>query len=361
MKIKISNYQRLIDIELNLKPGINLISGNSNNGKSSTIRAIRDFIFNKISNDKIRHGEKELSIAIDNAEATRTSKGTVYNIAGEKFEKVGKTILPEIVDKFNITELKINGVAIKPNFSFQMDKPFLFDKTPGQRNDLIIGTKNDKYLKTLKNIKSEQQELSKVTKKVLEEVIDTLTKKNLETEKQIKKLEGVEELEQQILKYQEEKQILDKYFKLTECLVKTKELNSKLDTLNKNLNSFKDIDEKIQNLKEQANKLAGLNNLVEKYKESSSKFKRYKIKMEELEKNISIAKNIEESINNVKSSKEKYDKLYQLYNDARRNHLTAKNHKENLESIISDLNKTQKEFSEFKEEIKVCPLCGGNL
>ena len=128
MKIKIKNYQRLEDVDIELKTGLNVVTGGSNNGKSSTIRAIRDFIFNKFSNDKIRHGEKDVLVKIDDTTAERTKSGTKYNVNGKELIKVGRNSLDEVYEEFKIGEIEVNGISIKPNFWFQMDKPFLFDK-----------------------------------------------------------------------------------------------------------------------------------------------------------------------------------------------------------------------------------------
>lgn len=362
-KIKIKNYQRLEDIEIELDYGINLISGSSNNGKSSVIRAVRDLIFNKVSKDKIRHGQNSVMIEIDNAIVTRDKKGTIYTIDEEKLEKVGRNILPEIKDKFNIDEFEINGVTIKPNFWFQMDKPFLMDKSSSQKNDLLIGTKNDKYLKALKSINTEYMNLRRITKKSLEDVIDTLKKNNINKENKIKNYEGIEILIDKINSFEKK---YEKYNKMVYLLNQLKTINEEKKLIKIKLEYLKNIDtEKIHIINDKYNtSLDNMNSIYSLYKE-------YKTSID----NIIEIGNKKYKIHELLINKDKIETLFKRHDVLSNDYMLLEKwmleynqsyEKANNILLISktrafDLDKLRKEFDEFKKKINVCPLCGNKL
>jgi exonuclease SbcC len=56
MHVFIKDYQILKNIELDFKPGLNVITGPSNNGKSSIIKAIKAAIYTETGSTPIRFG-----------------------------------------------------------------------------------------------------------------------------------------------------------------------------------------------------------------------------------------------------------------------------------------------------------------
>lgn len=363
MLVKIKNYQRLEDVTLDLKPGINLISGNSNNGKSSTIRAVRDFVFNKATKDKIRHGEKEMSVTLDNATLNRNSKGTTYTIDGKTFEKVGKNPLNEVVDLFNIKELTVNGVTIKPNFWFQMDKPFLIDKTAGQKHDLIIGAKNDKYLKALKDIKSEISNLTKIEKVSLEKVIDTLKKKNLETNTKLSKLEGIDELVEKAIKVEKGKNFIEKNVSLTKSII---ELNKNIKVLKINLEqinnlSYKTILDKHSSLENMLFELDNATMTYNKYKLLKYEIENSEKKLNKLNPLYNKSQEYFKRIEELKDQKSEFNKIELVNNILELIKQNIEDNEKEIKVIELELQNKKSEFNNFKKEIKICPLCGGTL
>ena len=365
MKIDIKNYQRLEDISIDLLPGINLVSGNSNNGKSSTIRAVRDFIFNKISKDKIRHGEKELEISIDNAKAIRNSKGVIYEIDGNKFEKVGRNILPEIKDKFNIDEVIINGISIRPNFWFQMDKPFLTDKTAGQKNDLLIGTKNDKYIACLKKIKAETTDLQKINKKYLEEYIDKTKQNILKNEERLSKLNGLElllskidSLEEKSNSFQEIVNFLNEIKRRNEILSKQKNYTNKIKNA---LDSSENLKKLFIEYQSKKDKMQEVYDIYKSQCNISSELEYTENKKELLARGLTFEVLLRElftDIHNKKLEEKELEYYFIQYEKLLKN-------EENIKKTLNENEKLLKtiknEFDSFKKEIGHCPLCGGEL
>ena len=65
MKVKINNYQIIKEAELEFKPGVTVIIGSSNNGKSSVIRAIESAINNKGGSDFINYDAESCEVTIE--------------------------------------------------------------------------------------------------------------------------------------------------------------------------------------------------------------------------------------------------------------------------------------------------------
>lgn len=365
MKINIKNYQRLENISIELLPGINLISGNSNNGKSSTIRAVRDFIFNKISKDKIRHGEKELEITIDDATAIRNNKGVIYEISGEKFEKVGRNILPEIKDKFNIDEVVINGIAIKPNFWFQMDKPFLNDKTSGQKNDLLIGTKNDKYIACLKKIKAETTDLQKINKKYIEEYIDKTKQNILKNEERLNKLDGLELLLSKINSFEEKSNSFQEIVNYFNEIKKRKEILNKQKEYTNKIKNVLNSSEKLNNLFiEYQNKKDKMQEIYDIYKSQydiNSELEYVENKKELLARGLTFETLLRELFTDIQNKKLEIKELEDYFTQYEKLLKNEENIKKTLNENEKLLKTIKNEFDSFKKEIGHCPLCGGKL
>ena len=140
--VDIKDFQSLKKAYIELTPGITVITGATNNGKSAIIRAIDSALFNLGDDAMVRGGQRYYGIKISNDSHTmlmaRDNVGknekTAYQFDdGTVQKKVGRGQLEEVSRMFNIREVKMNnGTKMKINFWYQNDKPFLMDKTAGQ-------------------------------------------------------------------------------------------------------------------------------------------------------------------------------------------------------------------------------------
>ena len=357
MKIKIKNYQRIENLEINLSPGINLITGNSNNGKSSTIRAIRDFMFNKFSNDKIRHGETKLEVTLDDVKSFRTKSGTTFDIKGELMEKVGRNPLEEVYEIFKISELDVNGVTIKPNFWFQMDKPFLFDKTAGQKHDLIIGSKNDKYLKALKSIKNNQNYLSKTETKSIKDSINLIKKQNLDMEIELGKLNGVDELFKEIEEFEKEKincqnviSIIGEIKKSRQSLVS---FQTTLDTIDSLLSEYDTYSKEFEDI----NKTIDILSKLEIYNKNRLDLDKAEEGLNSIEKILNSSEEVKVDVTSLISESETFNNIKNIATNYKNNNLSLRNIYVELGKLESELSTKISEVDEIKKELKYCPTC----
>ncbi len=142
-KIEINNFQSHKNTVLDFDKGVNVICGESDNGKSAVIRAIRWVVENypqgtdKINSTWNDDFKEALSVKLYTekgyVERIRDKKRNGYNICknGEKeivFDAIGKGVPKEVTDFLNVSDV---------NFQFQLDPPYLLSKTPGQASEYL--------------------------------------------------------------------------------------------------------------------------------------------------------------------------------------------------------------------------------
>lgn len=129
----IKNYQIIKKGELLIRPGITLITGPSNNGKSSIFKAYKQIVYNLSGNTYINQFANECELILDNDEYTieyrKTKTKSSYDI---------KVVNPETtlhIDKLGVNQLdKIKELTridkeLGYNFWDQLEKPFLLNRT----------------------------------------------------------------------------------------------------------------------------------------------------------------------------------------------------------------------------------------
>ena len=129
-KLRLSNFQAHKSSELEFCPGVNAITGESDEGKTSIIRALYWASQNKPSggdfiSDFSKRGECSSTIVVDGDEITRFKNKTKneYIVNGQAFKALGKSGVPdEVRNTLQLSEL---------NFQNQMDSPFLLSANCG--------------------------------------------------------------------------------------------------------------------------------------------------------------------------------------------------------------------------------------
>lgn len=191
-KINIKNYQALSDVDIKCEPGITAIVGQSNEGKSAVIRAVRDVVFNKCTDKKIRSGERYVNVTLSNdsnsvsfqRDGVGKSDKTTYIVnGGMPLQKVGVNQVPEVNEALNISEIVLSeDKKLRINFWFQGEKPFLTDLTSMALYSFFSVSSCEEFLKVLRTLKSDVSGLDK-QRNELTGTINTL--KTLNNEKQI--------------------------------------------------------------------------------------------------------------------------------------------------------------------------------
>lgn len=126
-KLYIRNFQKHGKIRITLDPKITVITGDTDKGKSSLIRALRWLVFNRPNSSSFfKHGTKHcrVSALFDGKKITRQKgKENTYAINKKKFKAIGGDVPEEVNSLLRITET---------NFQLQFDPLFWITDSPGQ-------------------------------------------------------------------------------------------------------------------------------------------------------------------------------------------------------------------------------------
>lgn len=127
-EIRYQNVQPHRQRRLAFEPGLNVIVGETDKGKSSLIRGLRWLALHESASGLITHGETVMKVGVRTPNGTiirfKDSKESGYKL-GEEYFKACKTDQPkEVQDLLLLSET---------NFQSQFDSMFLLAATPGQR------------------------------------------------------------------------------------------------------------------------------------------------------------------------------------------------------------------------------------
>lgn len=341
--IHIKNFQKHKDLKLEFTDGINVITGESDAGKSAVIRALRWVLENRPSGNKFKtkgtapSTSVNVDLVINDEEITRTKSTSKneYFFQGETFKAMGSDVPEPIISFTNVSSLNIQR---------QLDDHFLFQypdsKVSKMINDvsgmeevvLALEETNRRVRKSKSEeeflcelIDEKEKEISKLIKyEKFEDKIDSISSKIKRVGKKEEKVEKLRKLLIQAKKIQEGKihknvfkKILGKYQDLLEMYDKLEPKVELSERLIKTVGKYRSLDN------EPRIKFGPIDTAVERIKAKKKVIEKKESSLFSLEKKIEAYKNLEE---NSKDTKEKI--------------------KEMEESI-----------SIMKKKFKVCPVC----
>lgn len=389
-KVQIKNYQIIKDVSLEFIPGLNVIIGPSNNGKSSILKAIKALIYTVPGTTPIRNGQSFYAVGISYNNHTiilqKGLKESVYIVDGEKYTKYGVNT-PEIVSKsLNIKELVLNGNKEQLNFWDQMEYPFLINRTSTELFKFIIDSSDsDQVSQSLKDMVSDRQQLNKEidllqgTINTIDLDIDSYTNTLDKSKSIIEACNSIIELQPKVSKLNQLKQIkeihetnknelnnlnTELYNKQTETTLHKKyytniySKNSTLQVLNNKFIQLHNLIEDLSNNNEDILKLSKLRNLKQLDNSKLNQLKQIKNQLDLIKNQISNMKPIKiVKLNLSEQSLIRLNKLKQI----RKNHI---NNDYKMINLVASKQTTVGHLDllkETKEFFDICPLCGHKL
>lgn len=342
-KLKIKNIQSHKNSELEFSPGINVIIGSSNNGKSAVLRALNWSIYNRplgintlLSSwayDKKAKQIEEMSVEVEKDNSTlirkKSSSENCYEINGQKLEAIGTNVPEQVENFFSLSETNVQK---------QMDSPFLLSLGSGKvaeyfnkvvRLDIIdkvLGNVESKRRKTKQNLESSEKEIEKYNSQL--ENYDWLDK----AEKLIKKYEVLEN--------------------------KKSSIQDEIDFLEKSISDFEKLNENVID----SDKLNKGKKLIEKINKLQVLSLTFENDIIVLESDLNTFDELSEKEFDFTKEKKLISKLENQINDNKElqnevNHLGTSI--ANFEYYENQIFINQNEIEELKKQLpEVCPLCG---
>ena len=126
--LQLQNFQSHPKTKLVFDPGVNVIVGSSDSGKSATIRALNWVVTNRPAGDAFRSswgGDTEVTIMLDDATVIsrkKTDKANEYAVNDQVFKAFSQDVPEEVATAINFNDL---------NTQYQMDPPFLLSSSSG--------------------------------------------------------------------------------------------------------------------------------------------------------------------------------------------------------------------------------------
>lgn len=392
MKVQVKNYQIIKNAEAEFVPGLNVIVGPSNNGKTSFIKAIKSLIYTEPGSTPIRFGTQSYIVGIQyNGHTVILQKGlkdSAYLVDGEKFTKYGTSTPEEVSKALGIRELELNGKKEKINFWDQMNYPFLLDKSSTELFRFIVDSgEDDQISAALKDMVSDRQGINKDINQlqgsimVLDEQIATKTK-------EIDNLKSRLEVSKEIIKMQTK---VANVRQMNDLLEKIKSLQSKQLELQKQYNKVeaesKIYSESVLKLQDSyekssiySNTLRRINDFKNRINQNDQILSKYKITFDLLESvsevNLEPLIKVRDSILNLQSkvnllsnqksstldidTKKVEENLLTLtnYKTSLQRFSTNKTLKSNSETMMDSVNKILDKITKLQSNIQVCPYCG---
>lgn len=393
-KVSIKNYQIIKDASLDFIPGLNVIIGPSNNGKSSIIKAIKALIYTVPGTTPIRNGQSFYAVGINyNNHTVILQKGlkeSVYIVDGEKYTKYGVNT-PEIVSKsLNIKELVLSGNKEQLNFWDQMKYPFLIDRTSTELFKFIIDSSDsDQVSKSLKDMVSDRQQLSKNID-ILQGSINTIDldidnyKSILNNSKDVlEACDNIINLQSKISKLNQLKQIKEAHINNLKLLEENKNKLIKIDiVLNRDIDIINQVTHKLNNLIKLNKLFINLHTLINNQSDNYEQLLNLnwinnidKLDLSLIVNKLDKLKNIKQKLNNINQglSNKSNLKLIELNLD---NILISKfNRLKSVKQALNNIEYKQVEnntsiiatdnsflyYNKFYDYFDVCPYCGNRI
>ena len=325
-ELHIHSFQSHKHTELEFSPGVNLIVGPSDSGKSSIMRALRWVIWNRPGGDAfISNWSDSCFVNVVTAEQDvvqrlKSPKENQYRIDDKVFKAFGSDVPPDVQQVLNIDET---------NLQQQLDSPFLLTDSPGEVARYFNRVANLEKIDTA--IQYVQRQIKSLTESEKADVAHSAElQESLERYAHIPKfevqLEVVEELEKTLdnktKKSTQLRSIITQLQEVESCLKGQHEtlrhkktvdhifdLREQREALQNKINELQDVVDDITGLEEKANwwgrhshlseDLDFILSLYERQKQTESKHSALNILYEALLHADKRSKQLEESIDNL--------------------------------------------------------------
>ena len=346
-ELKIRNFQSHKRTDLKFAPGVNVILGSTDSGKTAIIRALRWAIYNKPGGDDFRStwgGDTSVSVVTDKGTVTR-KKGNSENAyklkVGENtqvFTAFGSTVPEPISSLLNMEDV---------NLQQQLDAPFLLSETPGQ---VAI------YFNRIAGI----DVIDTAQKAVQKEITFTKTKLGI-------KEKEIQEKEKELQRY-EKLDVLEVRVEQLEQLEKTRNQTAKLKAgLSAIISRYVKVKDEIQSTKKLlafSDKIDSTTKKIERNKQAKKEY----LRLLDLSQKITKVNEALKETKEIAGYQNRVNTL--LQKQAQKQQETAKINRFSLlvgkyTGISKKLQETAKILDDkqalFNEHLQVCPLCGTKI
>ena len=401
-RVRIKNFESHEDSEIEFTDGFNLIVGQSNQGKSSIVRAIALIVANRFDKDSVRTGADYCEVEIESDKGSvmaqrgeSVNRWVIKYADGEKkeYKNVGTSVPPDVIKILGMGERTHGDIKELSNIMFQFEKHYMISEIDGKKAtsnmiarmmDEAIGIGGmEELIKDIatdfqnfkKDLNSCTSDISDIKSEIMDEDIFNDKKKSVEELKS--KYEQAEETER-LLKDSEDisSKLLSINSRLSELPPRISKLNE-VKFLWSDANSTLEELRAIQNAVELRNKISNLNcsisssneiiSLYEQIELLHSKLEMLKIANEKMKKIEDISSrdfdydDLKSSLENLESKKKNIESAEKMLYDARLVYRRMMKADNGAKTSSSKLEEADAQLHDLMDELGTCPLCGALL
>lgn len=340
-EIQLTNFQSHASTRMEFEPGVNIIVGQSDCGKSSVLRALRLVVQNKPNGEEYRShwgGDTEVSVTFDNGTVKRgrTNTQNTYQVnKGEILKAFGQDVPSEVAELCNMSDVNIQN---------QMDSPFLLSESSAEVA---------RHFNKVAKLDTIDSSLSYVNSRTLQhnQQLKDSNKRLKEKQVALEQYDNLEEMEKAILAFE----VLENRADALECqmdilstiLEKAEVLQVRKTQVPNNQDAIKPIEEVLALYQEEhtvKKKISNLTDLGRKLKVLQQTKSTY-IKLLNSEGDIQKVLKLHEKYTSASRETIQLEKLCNLVTKVKDSLKTQQNEKLTLET-------------EFKNSFPdICPLC----
>ena len=335
--IKIENFQSHKDTELDLSPGVNVIIGVSDSGKSAIIRALKWITFNRPLGEAFRSswgGITKVTMELEKHQVIRLKEGVknVYKTDGHSFHAIGTDVPDEIKQRIGLDQV---------NFQGQIDPHFMFTLSPGDvaeyLNKLVGLKKIDLGSATIKSVLSSiNQKLTALESSKASYELQVKDYANVPAlDKKIGKVENMESVKKDAV---QRKEVIDDF------LIKYSFVQRDLEIV-KDVKHLKDRVQKVQEL------VSEWSTTLDKSVDLLCQIEQAKL-LSKLIQKLPKPKSVDGLIKDEQELKNKRDSIKKLNGLV----LLIQRVSKEINQVKNEIQKDEDTFKELMPD--VCPLCG---
>lgn len=334
-KLEIKEFEAHKDTTIYFGPGLNVIHGNSNNGKSASLRAIELAAYGEWAageNKKegvdgpVRVGAKSCEIKVESDKGSvlvrRGKNINEWEISNteidEKFtlQNPGAGAIPQAQDVLGLRSIEIAGTQIRFNWSDQRDKHFLIDEVEGKPSSpsFVAGVLDEvgglsgceDLVRELASDKSSHEKAMRDAADQTSKINDQLQKFN-ELDSEISRMSYTEKAINEAEKLQNEANVVKN---ISEGIKNLKDRIKKYENLDSEIKTTENNSKILEKISDQLEKLKKILQILFSYQQLNVKKSKIKEELEKLELiDVSIVIDKQTKSENFRKAAEEQRKL----------------------------------------------------
>ena len=400
-RITLKNFESHEDSTIEFSDGLNLIIGQSNQGKSSIVRALAMVVANRFDRDSVRTGAKYCSVAVETKKGTVTAERgedtnhwIIETLQGKKeYRNIGSSVPSEVLEVLGMGERARGEIKELPNIMFQLEKHYMLSEIDGKKTtansiarmmdeaigiggmeELIKDIATD-FVAKKRDLETKNIQISEIRSKILDANIFEGYKRSMEDTKAVfdeieslnNLLDSAKELSCKVELNKEGRNLLERRLNCSEGI---DILADKIGDLIKKFRMIFRAFQIMENLDRTGKRIIVFDSVNAVYCKTETlirnleKLKTAKdlsSKLNELQRSLSADADFDKNLSTIESQRENISHAKKMLRDARELYKKIRNFSYRLIESEKELKEAEFSFSELKKQLGQCPLCGGEL